>query len=265
VHDRRVAIRRLRTALEVFAPSLPKRSRGVRKELKAAFSALGPRREADVAIELVRGFEPSLTQGDMPGWRGVIAALEAERDAAPSALDADAVLRAGEEATALAAKAGTRDGAVAATALRKVLGPRFAAVREGLAALEEPDDAEVLHALRIDAKRLRYVLEAAEPALGPAAADGAKTARELQTVLGDIHDLDVLLPWLRKRRRTLRRADVDAVRAERRPPNAAQYRGLQTVDTLVRARRAELAERAAARREPIADALDRVGAELGLA
>ncbi|MDX6641944.1 MAG: hypothetical protein QOF12_2955, partial [Solirubrobacteraceae bacterium] len=42
VHDRRVAIRRLRTAIEIFEPTLPKRARTVRRELKDAFAALGP-------------------------------------------------------------------------------------------------------------------------------------------------------------------------------------------------------------------------------
>jgi CHAD domain-containing protein len=262
VHDRRVAIRRLRTALEVFAPELPKRSRGVRKELKGAFSELGPRRDADVALELVRSFEPSLVQGDMPGWRFVVAALEAERAAAPAALDRERVLRAGDEATALAAKAASRNGTVAEDALRQLIAPRLAAVQRDLGALDHPESAKALHELRIDAKRLRYFLEAAEPALGARTARGAAAARDLQSLLGDIHDCDVLLPWLREQRRTLRQEDVAAAREGRRPPNAARYRGLQSVDTLVRARRATLADKATARHAEIAEALDRAGTEL---
>jgi CHAD domain-containing protein len=264
VHDRRVALRRLRSALEVFETTLPKHGRRVRKDVKAVFSVLGPRRDADVALELVRGFEPSLARDDLPGWRAVIAALEAEREASPAALDRDAALSAGEAATELAAKAGARDGAAAAMALREVIGPRLGVVRGDLDALDDPKDAEALHRLRIDAKRLRYTLEAAEPALGAPAAAGAKAARELQTVLGDIHDCDVLLPWLRRRRRALRSADVAAVGQGRRAPNAARYRGLQTVDTLVRARRAALAEQAVAQRPDIAAALDRARDDLGI-
>ena len=264
VHDRRVAIRRLRTALEVFAPELPKRSRGVRKDLKGAFAALGPRRDADVALDLVRGFEPALIQADLPGWRHVVSTLERERAAAPSALDREVVLRAGDEATALAAKASARNGAVAGKALRRVIAPRLDAVRRDLGALDHPDDADALHRLRIDAKRLRYVLEAGEPAWGAGAALGVDAARELQNLLGDIHDCDVLLPWLRRQRRALREEDVAAVREGRRSPNAARYRGVQAVDTLVRARRATLAEQARERHAEIAEALDSVGKELEL-
>ena len=64
----------------------------------------------------------------------------------------------------------------------------------GLAALDEPQDAEALHDLRLDAKRLRYVLDAGVAALGEPARTGAKAAKELQTLLGDLHDIDALLP-----------------------------------------------------------------------
>lgn len=264
VHDRRVAIRRLRTALEVFEPELPKKARGVRRDLKGLFSALGPRRDADVALELVCGLEPSLATADLPGWRGVVAALEAQREASAGALDVEAAQSARAGAAALAAGADGRGGIVAAKAMRKVAGRRLREVREGLAVLDDPTDADALHDLRITAKRLRYVLEAAEPALGDAAADGAKAAREVQTLLGDVHDCDVLLPWLRDHRRALRAEDVAAARLGRRPPHASRYRGVQTVDTHLRARRQALVEEAAGRREALAIELDRVAAELGL-
>lgn len=263
VHDRRVALRRLRTALEVFEPALPKKARAVRKDLKGVFSALGPRREADVALELVRGLESQLLSADLPGWRGVVIALEAERDASSAALDVEAARQARADAEALAARADGRGGAVAAKAMRKIAARRIAAVREGLAALEDPSDADGLHDLRIRAKRLRYVLEAAEPALGRAAGDGARAASDLQTLLGDIHDVDVLLSWLRTHRKALRAADVEAVAGGGRPANGTRYRGIEAVDTHLRVRRSTLAAQAAARREKIAAELERAGAEMG--
>ena len=60
----------------------------------------------------------------------------------------------------------------------------------------DPTEVEALHDMRIAAKRLRYVLELAAPALGDGARDRAKQARELQDVLGEIHDCDVMLPLL---------------------------------------------------------------------
>jgi CHAD domain-containing protein len=55
-------------------------------------------------------------------------------------------------------------------------------------------DTQALHDMRIAAKRLRYVLElTAETCFGAYAATGAKRARELQDLLGEIHDCDVLI------------------------------------------------------------------------
>jgi CHAD domain-containing protein len=54
-----------------------------------------------------------------------------------------------------------------------------------------PDASEVQHDMRIAAKRLRYVLETAGTVLGEPAEDGRRAARELQEVLGDLHDCDV--------------------------------------------------------------------------
>jgi CHAD domain-containing protein len=258
VHDRRVAIRRLRTALEVFGPALPKGARAVRRELKTAFAALGPRRDADVAVEALQALE--LAAADQPGLKSLLAELEAER--AQVVVDEHAELTSQAAGRALALAASHDGGAPAAEVLRKVARKRVADVRGRLEALQDPRDADALHALRIAAKRLRYVLEAAAPALGDPAVKGAKAARELQTVLGDVHDCDVMLPRLAAHRRALRAADVAAIRAGQRPPNANRYRGVQAVDTHFRARREDLREQAAALHGPTAKALDVLEAAL---
>lgn len=260
VHDRRVALRRLRTAIEVFEPALPKRAKRVRRDLKGSFAALGARRDADVAIDALRRVEPHLAVADRPGFESLLAAFDAE--GAEGRFDVGAALRAGESAALLAVRARERGGPPAADALRGVAADRLAKVSAGLGALEDPRDDEALHDLRLDAKRLRYVLQSAAPALGPAAADGAKAAKELQTLLGDLHDCDVLLPRVAAHRRALRAEDVAAVRSGGRAPNATRYRGLQAVDTHLRARRAALREHAAGRREAIAEQLQRAAAAL---
>jgi CHAD domain-containing protein len=61
-------------------------------------------------------------------------------------------------------------------------------------ALLRPGAAQAQHDMRIAAKRLRYVLEIAEPCFGPTAVAARRAAKELQAVLGDIHDCDVMHP-----------------------------------------------------------------------
>ncbi len=59
LHDMRVATRRLRAALEVFAPCFPaKRHRKALKRVKKLADALGERRDRDVAIATLRELEP---------------------------------------------------------------------------------------------------------------------------------------------------------------------------------------------------------------
>jgi CHAD domain-containing protein len=75
---------------------------------------------------------------------------------------------------------------------------RIVAVRVGElyalapAALDE-HNSTALHELRIAAKRLRYVLELVGFCLDDAAAEASDRVRQLQTLIGEIHDYDVLL------------------------------------------------------------------------
>jgi len=58
----------------------------------------------------------------------------------------------------------------------------------------DPGAADAQHDLRIAAKRLRYVLEITGSCFGEEATTARRAARELQGVLGEIHDCDVMLP-----------------------------------------------------------------------
>jgi CHAD domain-containing protein len=56
-----------------------------------------------------------------------------------------------------------------------------------------PDASEAQHDLRIAAKRLRYVLEIFESCLGEEAKAARGAVKRLQSVLGDLHDCDLML------------------------------------------------------------------------
>jgi len=72
VHDMRVATRRLRAAMEVFAPCFPpKEHRKLLAEVKRLAEALGERRDADVALQELKGKR---------GVRQVVAELRAEQE-----------------------------------------------------------------------------------------------------------------------------------------------------------------------------------------
>ncbi len=56
-----------------------------------------------------------------------------------------------------------------------------------------PDAATAQHDMRIAAKRLRYLLEILGPCLGEEAGAARRGAKQLQSVLGDLHDCDLML------------------------------------------------------------------------
>jgi len=78
VHDMRVATRRLRAALEVFAACFDKSEhKAVLTEVKALADALGERRDPDVAIEELEEVAAKLTKADGPGIASLVAELRA--------------------------------------------------------------------------------------------------------------------------------------------------------------------------------------------
>jgi CHAD domain-containing protein len=72
-----------------------------------------------------------------------------------------------------------------------------------------PKKVKALHDMRIAAKRLRYILEVTAFCFGPYAGTALKRAKELQDLLGEIHDCDEMLPRVRAAVRELHNDDVD--------------------------------------------------------
>lgn len=119
----------------------------------------------------------------------------------------------------------------------------------------DPAEPEALHDMRIAAKRLRYLLELTSGCFGPYAATGAKHARDLQDLLGEIHDCDVMLPRVHARIEQLRALDAAAVReragrtADLDPalvadaPHRGAYAGLDLLAVHLAARRTLLFDR----------------------
>lgn len=120
----------------------------------------------------------------------------------------------------------------------------------------DPTEVQALHDMRIAAKRLRYVLEIFGELFGPYAEKAGKRAKDLQDLIGEIHDCDVMLPRVHGLISELEHADAVAVRAAApvdaedldpaitaTAPHAQQWRGLHTLATHLAARRALLFER----------------------
>jgi hypothetical protein len=116
-------------------------------------------------------------------------------------------------------------------------------------------EASHQHDMRIAAKRLRYVLEATGFCFGRAGSAARRSAKDLQDLLGEVHDADVMLPRLAEHRSSLRDEDARVVRERAggakdldpelaaRAPHRTTYRGFEVLEVYVNARRDLLFER----------------------
>jgi hypothetical protein len=106
----------------------------------------------------------------------------------------------------------------------------------------DPAEVVALHDMRIAAKRLRYILEITGPCFGPYVKTATKLTRELQDVLGELHDCDVQIPDIAAFAERLLAEDAAALHAAgdtnpRQAPHAREHTGLALLQAHLRARR----------------------------
>lgn len=192
LHKARVALRRLRSALQGFAPILDRHeARRLSRQARDLFRILGPQREADVAVESFA------TEADRERLEARAAAL---RDETRESLRA-----AGAEGFAAQVRAALQD--------RRLLGKDLAAQRLahadaallGTLALQEAWtrglayggliaglEEEARHDFRKDMKTLRYLTEFFLPVLaGHKPSKFTRRLARLQEDLGELNDIAV--------------------------------------------------------------------------
>ncbi|WP_164737373.1 CHAD domain-containing protein [Georgenia sp. SYP-B2076] len=204
VHQMRVAVRRLRSALATFRPLLERDDVApVRRQLVWLADALGHARDAEVMRARLRallsGLDPAVLEriGTAP-VRALETALDERHRAARAdllaALGSRHYLRVQDALRGLDASPPWRPAAAGpARAVLPALVRRewLRLVRRvdaaGRATTQEDRDLR-LHAARRAAKRVRYACDAVRTVIGPDAARLAAGAEELQDVLGEHQD-----------------------------------------------------------------------------
>ena len=89
VHDMRVATRRLRAVLEIFAPCFPKAEhKAVLEEVKALADALGERRDPDVQLAALEAFAEAAPATARSGVELLATRVKARQEAANGTLAA---------------------------------------------------------------------------------------------------------------------------------------------------------------------------------
>jgi CHAD domain-containing protein len=205
VHQARVATRRIRSTLRTFSKLLDEEwTDRLRDDLKWLADLLGQVRDTDVLLERFEDHLAELPAEDAKVGRRLLAKLSDQRDHARRRLlgamaqEKYAVLL-DDLVAAAAAPALLPGGDRAAVEVMPplVTKPWKKLRKEVRKAGDDPPD-EVLHQIRIRAKRARYAAEAVEPVFGKPAEDFADAIADLQDVLGDHQDAVVGEAWLRE-------------------------------------------------------------------
>jgi CHAD domain-containing protein len=218
VHAARVAVRRLRSDLRTFRSVLdPGWMDPLRRELSWLGGSLGGVRDMDVLGEHLAVLVDALPAEDRPQGARLLERVLAERSASRDRLLADLGseryrelldrLVAAASEPAISAEAAQRPASESVEAL--MAGPWSHLVRACDRIGADPTD-EHLHAARIRAKRARYAADALAPVVGAPARKFARSAAELQDVLGRHQDAVVAAGWLREAARAAPQAGFAA-------------------------------------------------------
>jgi len=195
IHQMRIAARRLRAALRLFAPVLPENlAEPLRPSLLALMKQLGRTRDLDVLLaEIVNPVLAALPdEPRLPALAGDITnRCYAARAQAIAMLAEPAYGRLLLTAIeSLHARPATERTMVTLTGFAQERLKRLRKKMRRLALAAQIDDPASLHALRIGVKRLRYALEFFSPLTRDAASLGVlKQLTSLQDTLGQLNDL----------------------------------------------------------------------------
>lgn len=208
IHQMRVASRRMRSALAIFDPCFRKATiKSILKDVRGVTSALGEARDLDVHLDYLKGIAPNYSSARLaPGIRRLVLRLTQKRqeiqghvmqamdkfvkdDVVGAITDWSAPLLANTQAVYLYSPALYHLGFDVITERLNELESREEVVRD-------PNEVAELHAMRISAKRLRYTLEAFEDLYGDQLKPFLTEVKQIQEILGNVHDLDVWIAMI---------------------------------------------------------------------
>jgi CHAD domain-containing protein len=212
LHKSRVATRRIRAALGMFTDCFTaRRVKLWRKHIRRVTRGLGSARDTDVQIEFVESFLSRLDGSHetcRPGIVRLALRLRQRRESVQPA-----VVRALDkfESTQIPMQMHCqlerllfglrRTGATLQSPFvfqrtREHILLKYDALRACKASLDDPEDKQSHHQMRIATKRLRYTMEICSGAYEEQLSKPIKAVRKLQTLLGDIHDCDVWMDFI---------------------------------------------------------------------
>jgi CHAD domain-containing protein len=206
VHQLRVATRRARAALGIFAACLPeKRGKTARKWVRHIRRAAGTARDWDVFQEMLRAWSAKRPAAERPGLDLLYGYATQQRAAAQPGLASigKEKLNSSEILTALEEPTGHRSPKRLAELARPLLDKLLADLDKALG--KQSLDYQYLHRVRIAGKRLRYAMEVFADCFAPPFREQMYPAvEEMQEILGAVTDSHLALLLLTELRDRLK-------------------------------------------------------------
>jgi len=231
LHDMRVATRRMRSAMRIFAPYFDDAVlRPLTKRLRRTGRALGPVRDLDVLIERTNGDLAGLPADERADLEPLLAEWQAQRQDARCAMLAyldgkryrKFVAGFGQFLSAdLAAIEPGEAARLPVPRVRSAVPALIGNMHEDLIAHEPVADEQsldALHELRIECKRFRYTLEFFRELLGPQTGKVIREVVAVQDHLGALVDARVAVRLLQ---------DFLAQRTDRTDSSEREPRGVR--------------------------------------
>jgi CHAD domain-containing protein len=206
LHDMRVAARRLRAAMRLFAAALPARVPRLRQELRWVAAALGEVRDLDVQIEQIRAWIGEADPADRDALQTLAVLIERRRGDARRrmlrVLDSVRFERLVAAHIALLQRGPSRRAPEARAPVLQaaplLVTRRYRKVRKLGGRLGADSGPAEYHALRIRCKQLRYALEFFREIYGKPAETLIERLVRLQDILGGYQDAHVAVAHLRE-------------------------------------------------------------------
>ncbi|MGH9459645.1 MAG: CHAD domain-containing protein [Vicinamibacteria bacterium] len=263
LHDFRVALRRLRSSIRAYRPYLKDGvSKKIRKELRSLASSTNTARDVEVQLAWLAAQSDKLSENERRGLTWLVKWLHEKNDEPNAERFERVTAHLARIQRALTKSLSSwrvhLNEARTGNSFREVIGSliekQLDSLSAQLRAIASADDDAQVHAARISAKRLRYLLE---PMSRPVrqARSPVRQLKELQDVLGDLHDANLLVStigaamevWALERARRLHRQALqpspDPTSESERPAAAPgptgedEHAGLLALARLLRRRR----------------------------
>ena len=204
IHDMRVAIRRIRSILREMGGVFDRYYvNKIRADLRTLFNQTGELRDTEVAVSILLTVEVSDShQEEYREWLKIFKDKEiALKNTIQEYLKAhpiDGVIKTLRAVLSLPIKE-NKDSPVEIYGFKKINKIRTRIIEfTALTKNKMKEDPARYHQLRIFFKRLRYNIEFFSQALPATYKNIVKFAKKNQTLLGDLHDMDVLLIKIRE-------------------------------------------------------------------